>query len=1034
MQVKILPLKPTFSRLTLSLVLLLIGCLPALADSEVIRVHAVPQERLAELRLLGDFWGVNWREDYVNLHVTPRGREAVEALGYRVEPDVHKTAELERFRAVDRVAWRQAGLRGIPGFPCYRTVAETQADLSALASSYPDLARWETIGESWLASQDNPGGDQIHVLVIGRQDSLHPQEPLIIMAAQHARELSTAEAAARFAEWLLHNHADDPTANWLLDHREIHIIAQQNPDGRRAVEDGSSMWRKNRNYIGCGGSTPGVDLNRNSDVHWGEYSSGLACDQTYRGTGPASEPETQAIHDYLQQVFQHHWPEDDHSAPHRGVAPSMDAAGIFLSLHSYGELILFPWEGRPEGASHHAPNHDQLAWLGRKFGFFTDYRVGRGILYPAGGTTVDYAYGEFGVAAYTYEIGTSFQQSCASFEQQIWPDVLASLIYAAKAAERPYQLPSGPDVIGLEAIHDAKAGQLLVNGLADDSRYHRGAVSEGPANDPIFDIVNVTASFDLPPHLADESFSLDIDGVGSVVGFSGSLAQPEWDGQPRLLFVQAFNGAGHAGVPEAIWVRERLASIAPESIELNVATGEQGNADLLIANIGSSPFVWSISAEFPSGLRSGHEPALDESLSLADFSLPGGGSHNQTAVAGLDSRGQVVGFSFQGNVSGISGTSTWASDLAMTVTSPEGVAYSVGGYNTGHPPWQFDGSGSSNDGSYASSHIGEALFGPDGVTDAGDWQFDFVHSYQDTMHWSDVSVTLHKRLPPECTDPEGVDWLQIQPAEGLAEPGVSNTVGIVADATKLMPGDYQAQLCVTTDDPSAPLVVVPVSLLVTEAPDPEPELAYLEGTVTSLGYCQDNPVPAAAALVQVQGQQSNYTLSTDSQGGFAVQLPPDEAPLNLTVSLLAHRSESVADIDLSLDETTELNLALVLRLPCARLQPDELELTVTVGDQAEGVLELGNQSGGEDLEWSLRTDPGCFDPAEIDWLVLTPAAGVLAWGAGRELSLWFDSQGLAPGQYQTAICLHSSDPEAEEQVVNVQFEVRAAEIFQDRFE
>ncbi|MEZ4615683.1 MAG: hypothetical protein R2867_09240 [Caldilineaceae bacterium] len=38
---------------------------------------------------------------------------------------------------------------GIPGFPCYRTVEETYADLQDLATSHPTLARWVDIGDSW---------------------------------------------------------------------------------------------------------------------------------------------------------------------------------------------------------------------------------------------------------------------------------------------------------------------------------------------------------------------------------------------------------------------------------------------------------------------------------------------------------------------------------------------------------------------------------------------------------------------------------------------------------------------------------------------------------------------------------------------------------------------------------------------------------------------------------------------------------------------------------------------------------------------
>lgn len=68
-----------------------------------------------------------------------------------------------------------------------------------------------------------------------------------MMAARHARELANAEIAARLAKLLLENLTDDPDIAWLLAHREIHIIARAKPDGRRQVEQGASLWRKNHN-------------------------------------------------------------------------------------------------------------------------------------------------------------------------------------------------------------------------------------------------------------------------------------------------------------------------------------------------------------------------------------------------------------------------------------------------------------------------------------------------------------------------------------------------------------------------------------------------------------------------------------------------------------------------------------------------------------------------------------------------------------------------------------------------------------------
>ena len=56
------------------------------------------------------------------------------------------------------------------------------------------------------------------------------------------------------------------------------------------------MWRKNRKKNPT--NNYGVDLNRNYGYKWGfddNGSSSTTNNETYRGTSPFSEPETQAI-------------------------------------------------------------------------------------------------------------------------------------------------------------------------------------------------------------------------------------------------------------------------------------------------------------------------------------------------------------------------------------------------------------------------------------------------------------------------------------------------------------------------------------------------------------------------------------------------------------------------------------------------------------------------------------------------------------------------------------------------------------------
>ena len=88
------------------------------------------------------------------------------------------------------------------------------------------------------------------------------------------------------------------------------------------VMTADDLWRKNRRDAGA--PCPGVDLNRNADIVWGVAQGQTSCSQcseVYCGPGPFSEPET------------------------RNVRHLLDSARIvsFVDVHSYSELVLYPW-------------------------------------------------------------------------------------------------------------------------------------------------------------------------------------------------------------------------------------------------------------------------------------------------------------------------------------------------------------------------------------------------------------------------------------------------------------------------------------------------------------------------------------------------------------------------------------------------------------------------------------------------------------------------------------------------------------------
>lgn len=498
-----------------------------------------------------DVWEVDHEAGYLLALLHPDQHAALLQAGYRVEIDETTTAMLGRpLRASPDQA------TGIPGYPCYRTVEETHASMAELADNYPALASWVDIGNSWdKITPGGPAGYDIHALVLTNENTSGPKAKLFLMAAIHARELTTAELAARFAERLVADYGSDPDATWLLDHTEIHVVPMANPDGRKWAEQGR-WWRKNTdNDDGCT-SFPsyGTDLNRNSSFHWGGASTN-PCAETYQGPSAASEPETQALQDYVASIFpDQRGSGDDDPAP-------VDTTGVFITLHSYSELVLFPYGFR----STEAPNNTQLETLGRKFGYFNDYEVCQagepGCIYATTGTSDDWAYGELGLAAYTFELGTVFFQDCASFESAIIPENLPALLYAAKAARRPYQSPAGPESLQVAATPaiTVAGSPVTLTAVADDTRYN----SNGWESEPVQNIGAARYTVDAPSWItgttiytmtpADGAFDAPVETVQATVDTTG------WTVGRHLIFVESRDSDGNWGVPGAVflWVGRR---------------------------------------------------------------------------------------------------------------------------------------------------------------------------------------------------------------------------------------------------------------------------------------------------------------------------------------------------------------------------------------------------------------------------------------------------------------------------------------------
>jgi hypothetical protein len=334
--------------------------------------HKELLDRLPELSL--DVAGFHLRE-YLDFVGTAGDVRRVREAGFEVTVLAADLADL------------YAPLRARSNFGAYHTYAEVGAKLALFEQLHPTLARRFSLGTT-------VEGREIWALKISDNVDLdEPDEPAVLLVGcHHAREIISPEVPLAVAMELLNAYGADPHLTRLVDEREIWIVPMLNPDGHQHVVNGYLAWRKNRRDNGNG--TFGVDLNRNYGYQWGYDNIGSSpnpASDTYRGPGPFSEEETQAIRDLS------------------------NARNFVLSAsyHSYGQMLLYPWGYAALDTPDHASFVALGEWLTRGNGYAPG-NTASGVIYATNGDTDDWLYGEQTTKdkclAFTWEVGTAFIQ------------------------------------------------------------------------------------------------------------------------------------------------------------------------------------------------------------------------------------------------------------------------------------------------------------------------------------------------------------------------------------------------------------------------------------------------------------------------------------------------------------------------------------------------------------------------------------------------------------------------------------------------
>ncbi|MGW1496255.1 M14 family zinc carboxypeptidase [Streptomyces sp. NPDC002402] len=231
----------------------------------------------------------------VELYLTDKQAAALRKQGIEVtEHTVSSSAEKRVAAAGDGVFRPYGGENGL------------KREILATAQAHPALTKVVSIGKTVK-------GQDILALKVSKgakkfRDGSKPST--LYLSNQHAREWITPEMTRRLMHYYLANYGKDPRITKIVDSTELWFVISANPDGYDYTFTGTDerQWRKNlHDNNGDGKITPGdgVDLNRNFAYKWGYDNEGSSPDpasETYRGTGPASEPETRALDAFQKRI------------------------------------------------------------------------------------------------------------------------------------------------------------------------------------------------------------------------------------------------------------------------------------------------------------------------------------------------------------------------------------------------------------------------------------------------------------------------------------------------------------------------------------------------------------------------------------------------------------------------------------------------------------------------------------------------------------------------------------------------------------
>ncbi|XP_054353250.1 carboxypeptidase A4 isoform X1 [Pongo pygmaeus] len=264
-------------------------------------------------------------------------------------------------------------------YGAYHSLEAIYHEMDNIAADFPDLARRVKIGRSF---ENRP------MYVLKFSTGKGARRPAVwLNAGIHSREWISQATAIWTARKIASDYQRDPAITSILEKMDIFLLPVANPDGYVYTQTQNRLWRKTRSR-NPGSSCIGADPNRNWNASFaGKGASDNPCSEVYHGPHANSEVEVKSVVDFIQK--------------HGNFK-------CFIDLHSYSQLLMYPYGYSVKKA----PDAEELDKVARRAAKAlasvsgTEYQVGPTCttVYPASGSSIDWAYDNGIKFAFTFEL------------------------------------------------------------------------------------------------------------------------------------------------------------------------------------------------------------------------------------------------------------------------------------------------------------------------------------------------------------------------------------------------------------------------------------------------------------------------------------------------------------------------------------------------------------------------------------------------------------------------------------------------------